>query len=145
MPELPEVETVVRTLRPAIVGRRILNAEFGALRVLRGLPLETAQALAGQRVRAIERYGKFIAIRLDRGYRQMRGHDGVDQRLLEIHGQQRIVFDNKHPDAAQWIVVVHRLNHDRFSEETHAVLNEKTVPELNGRQARMFPFATTSR
>src|SRR5438270_13037188 len=66
LPELPEVETVVRTLRPALVGRRILNAEFGQLRVLRGLPHDTARALAGQRVLAIERYGKFIAIRLER-------------------------------------------------------------------------------
>jgi formamidopyrimidine-DNA glycosylase len=80
VPELPEVETVVRTLRPAILGRRILNAEFGGLRVLRGLPLETAQALAGQRVRAIERYGKFIAMRLDRGYLVV--HLGMTGKLL---------------------------------------------------------------
>src|SRR4051794_12126204 len=80
VPELPEVETVVRSLRPAILGRRILNAEFGGLRVLRGLPLETAQALAGQRVRAIERYGKFIAMRLDRGYLVV--HLGMTGKLL---------------------------------------------------------------
>ena len=35
MPELPEVETVVRSIRP-LVGRRILSAEFSNLRVLRG-------------------------------------------------------------------------------------------------------------
>ncbi|HVW85646.1 MAG TPA: bifunctional DNA-formamidopyrimidine glycosylase/DNA-(apurinic or apyrimidinic site) lyase [Bryobacteraceae bacterium] len=80
MPELPEVETVVRTLRPAIVGRRILNAEFGQLRVLRGLPADTAQALAGQRVLAVERYGKFIAIRLERGYLVV--HLGMTGKLL---------------------------------------------------------------
>jgi formamidopyrimidine-DNA glycosylase len=80
VPELPEVETVVRTLRPAILGRRILNAEFGGLRVLRGLPIETARALAGQRVRAIERYGKFIAMRLDRGYLVV--HLGMTGKLL---------------------------------------------------------------
>jgi formamidopyrimidine-DNA glycosylase len=80
VPELPEVETVVRTLRPAIVGRRILNAEFGQLRVLRGLPLDTAAALAGQRVVAVERYGKFIAIRLERGYLVV--HLGMTGKLL---------------------------------------------------------------
>jgi formamidopyrimidine-DNA glycosylase len=80
LPELPEVETVVRTLRPAIVGRRILNAEFGQLRVLRGLPLDTAQSLAGQRIRSIERYGKFIAIRLERGYLVI--HLGMTGKLL---------------------------------------------------------------
>ena len=80
MPELPEVETVVRSLRPALVGRRILNAEFGQLRVLRGLPQETAAELAGQRVQAIERYGKFIAIRLERGYLVV--HLGMTGKLL---------------------------------------------------------------
>src|ERR1700686_4170356 len=80
MPEIPEVETVVRTLRPAIVGRRILNAEFRQLRVLRGSPHETMQALAGRRIKAIERHGKFIAIRLDRGYLVI--HLGMTGKLL---------------------------------------------------------------
>jgi formamidopyrimidine-DNA glycosylase len=80
LPELPEVETVVRTLRPSLVGRRILNAEFGQLRVLRGLPHDTAEALAGQRVEAIERYGKFIAIRLERGVLVV--HLGMTGKLL---------------------------------------------------------------
>jgi formamidopyrimidine-DNA glycosylase len=80
VPELPEVETVVRTLRPAITGRRILNAEFLGLRVLRGSPQDTAQALAGQRVRSIERHGKFIAIKLDRGYLVV--HLGMTGKLL---------------------------------------------------------------
>ena len=80
MPELPEVETVVRSLRPALVGRRILNAEFLQLRVLRGSPLETARALAGRRIEAVECYGKFIAIRLDRGYLVV--HLGMTGKLL---------------------------------------------------------------
>ena len=59
MPELPEVETVVRTLRPVIIGRRILNAEFRQLRVLIGDPSDTAQALAGRKVKGVDRHGKF--------------------------------------------------------------------------------------
>lgn len=80
MPELPEVETVVRTLRPALVGRKILNAEFGQLRVLRGLPADTASSLAGQKVKAIERHGKFIVIRLERGVLVV--HLGMTGKLL---------------------------------------------------------------
>ena len=71
---------MVRTLRPAIVGRRILNAEFGQLRVLRGLPEDTAQALAGQKVLSIDRHGKFIAIRLERGCLVV--HLGMTGKLL---------------------------------------------------------------
>jgi formamidopyrimidine-DNA glycosylase len=80
MPELPEVETVVRTLRPAIIGRRILTAEFTGLRVLIGSARKTANALAGRRVTGVERYGKFIAIRLDRGYLVV--HLGMTGKLL---------------------------------------------------------------
>ncbi|HWF07914.1 MAG TPA: bifunctional DNA-formamidopyrimidine glycosylase/DNA-(apurinic or apyrimidinic site) lyase [Bryobacteraceae bacterium] len=80
MPELPEVETVVRTLRPAIVGRRILNAEFTQLRVLIGSPGRTARQLAGRKIQSIERHGKFIAIRLDRGYLVV--HLGMTGKLL---------------------------------------------------------------
>jgi formamidopyrimidine-DNA glycosylase len=80
MPELPEVETVVRTLRPAIVGRRILNAEFRQLRVLVGSALKTAKALAGRKIQSIERHGKFIAIRLDRGFLVV--HLGMTGKLL---------------------------------------------------------------
>jgi formamidopyrimidine-DNA glycosylase len=80
MPELPEVETVVRTLRPAITGRRILNAEFTQLRILRGSPNETSSALSNRRIVAVERYGKFIAIRLDRGYLMV--HLGMTGKLL---------------------------------------------------------------
>jgi formamidopyrimidine-DNA glycosylase len=80
MPELPEVETVVRTLRPTIVGRRILNAEFTQLRVLIGSPLKTARELAGRKIQSIDRHGKFIAIRLDRGYLVV--HLGMTGKLL---------------------------------------------------------------
>lgn len=71
---------MVRTLRPALTGRRILNAEFGQLRVLRGLPHDTAQALAGQKIKSIERHGKFIAIRLERGFLVV--HLGMTGKLL---------------------------------------------------------------
>jgi formamidopyrimidine-DNA glycosylase len=80
MPELPEVETVVRSLRPVLVGRRILNAEFGKSRVLIGSAAKTVNALAGSRVESIERHGKFIAIRLDRGYLVV--HLGMTGKLL---------------------------------------------------------------
>ncbi len=80
MPELPEVETVVRTLRPAVVGRRILNAEFTGLRVLIGSARDTAESLIGRTIVAVERHGKFISLRLDRGFLVV--HLGMTGRLL---------------------------------------------------------------
>jgi formamidopyrimidine-DNA glycosylase len=80
VPELPEVETVVRSIAP-LVGRRIVAAEFRCLRVLRGGdPDEMAELVTGRRVTAIHRYGKFILIELDRGYLMV--HLGMTGRLL---------------------------------------------------------------
>jgi formamidopyrimidine-DNA glycosylase len=81
MPELPEVETVVRSLAP-LVGRRIVSAEFRSLRVLRGGdPDGMAAALAGRRIAGIERYGKFIVIPLEGGG-YLLIHLGMTGRLL---------------------------------------------------------------
>ena len=80
MPELPEVETVVRTLRPLVLGRRILNAEFTQPRILRGEPSEMSAFLAGRRITAINRHGKFIAIALDPGFLVV--HLGMTGKLL---------------------------------------------------------------
>ena len=80
MPELPEVETVVRSLRPLIEGRRILSAEFDGSRIFRGSAEGAAAELAGQRIEHVGRMGKFIAIRLDRG--ALAVHLGMTGRLL---------------------------------------------------------------
>ena len=81
MPELPEVETVVRSIRP-LVGRRIVSAEFSCLRVLRGGdPDAMAASLAGKRIAAVHRYGKFILVELaPAGYLMV--HLGMTGRLL---------------------------------------------------------------
>jgi formamidopyrimidine-DNA glycosylase len=63
VPELPEVETVVRSLK-GLAGRKILNAEFRKPRVLHGDPDESAACLRGRTIAAVERHGKFIVFRL---------------------------------------------------------------------------------
>jgi len=59
MPELPEVETVVRTLRPRLTGRTIVAAT--------GDPKLTPAAVIGQTIREVSRYGKYISLRFDQG------------------------------------------------------------------------------
>ena len=67
MPELPEVETVARSIAP-IVGRRILSAEFRCLRVLRGEdPDRMAARIQGRKIAGVKRYGKFILVSLSGG------------------------------------------------------------------------------
>ena len=67
MPELPEVETVTRSIAP-LVGRRIVTAEFRCLRVLRGGDPEVmSERLAGRKIAAIQRYGKYILVSIQGG------------------------------------------------------------------------------
>ena len=68
MPELPEVEHVVRALRPVVVGRRILAAELKLKRIAPGIsrPRFDGQ-LRDARVTAVGRRGKYILFELDSG------------------------------------------------------------------------------
>lgn len=67
MPELPEVETVRLGLRPALEGRKILDAQTrrGDLRV--PFPPCFAERLKGRTVRALTRRAKYILAELDSG------------------------------------------------------------------------------
>lgn len=63
MPELPEVENVVRSLRPLLVGSRLLRAhnKRPSLR----LPLPNWAPYVNQRFVSVERYGKYILVDFD--------------------------------------------------------------------------------
>jgi formamidopyrimidine-DNA glycosylase len=65
MPELPEVETVVRDLQPRLVGRRLAEIRSSQLTLRRPWRVEWNAALAGRRVEAVRRRGKWIVLDLD--------------------------------------------------------------------------------
>ena len=68
MPELPEVETVARDLRPRITGATIVDATTQWARTLRGIsPEDFAQGVAGRRVEGVSRRGKQIVVQLTGG------------------------------------------------------------------------------
>jgi len=67
MPELPEVEHVVRALRRAIVGRRILASEVNLSKLISPTaPAQFKRRLKGSTITGVSRRGKFILIELDR-------------------------------------------------------------------------------
>ncbi|HHC08482.1 MAG TPA: bifunctional DNA-formamidopyrimidine glycosylase/DNA-(apurinic or apyrimidinic site) lyase [Actinobacteria bacterium] len=69
MPELPEVETTRRLVAPHLVGRRIVDVEVRTPRVARrqGSPATLRRRAVGRRVRAVDRHGKNLLIRLSGG------------------------------------------------------------------------------
>jgi formamidopyrimidine-DNA glycosylase len=64
MPELPEVETVVRGLRAALPGRFIREVRLGKTDFIDD-PVALAERLPGCRIAGVTRLGKFICIGLD--------------------------------------------------------------------------------
>ncbi len=67
MPELPEVETVVRDLRGPLVGRRIRSVTTSPHPLRRKWDQSWETQLVGARVCEVRRRGKWIIVALDRG------------------------------------------------------------------------------
>lgn len=69
MPELPEVETIVRELRCAkIAGQKIIKIVIFWPPLIKGRPFFFKKQLAGKKIIALARRGKFIVFTLSGGY-----------------------------------------------------------------------------
>lgn len=84
MPELPEVETVVRDLRPLLVGRSFAKITVGRKALRRKWSRAWESHLVGQRVEAIQRRGKWIM--LDLGNPWLLVHLGMTGQFTVAHG-----------------------------------------------------------
>jgi formamidopyrimidine-DNA glycosylase len=98
MPELPDVETVVRMLRRTVVGRRI-----GPVRVLSPStirspsPRRFTRRIRGRTIERVTRRGKYLLIGLDRGltlvaHLRMTGDFAVVRRAAPVHRHTRVVL-----------------------------------------------------
>ncbi len=85
MPELPEVETVVRTLRPALCGRTITGVRAGPFARRLRLPWKPAwrDRLASRRILGVRRRGKWIIVDL-KGGEALLFHLGMTGRLRVV-------------------------------------------------------------
>jgi formamidopyrimidine-DNA glycosylase len=82
MPELPEVESVARSLRPRLVGRRVVSVETSGLALRR--PIDRARlrrACAGATVSSVRRIGKYLRIELSSGWTLV-AHLGMTGQLV---------------------------------------------------------------
>ena len=82
MPELPEVETVARGLQTLIAGRQILSVSLGKTDFMDD-PAAIEKELPGRRIVAVERYGKFLLIRL--GQAAGEGAQRAEESALLVH------------------------------------------------------------
>jgi formamidopyrimidine-DNA glycosylase len=98
MPELPEVETIVRGLRPVLDGRRIVSIELRRADLRRPFPPDLRQCLTGALVTGLSRRAKYGLIATDRGdtlvfHLGMSGRWRIDPAEIGLHDHVLIETD----------------------------------------------------
>ena len=68
MPELPEVETVMRGLIPVLLGRSIVGVELRRSGLRFPFPVDFAARLKGRQILGLHRRAKYILVNLDDGH-----------------------------------------------------------------------------
>lgn len=101
MPELPEVETVVRGLTPVWNGRRFTRVEARRPDLRFPLPQDLGQRLVGARVTELSRRAKYGLVHTDRGdtmifHLGMSGRMRLDPSEIEKHDHVIFETDNGH-------------------------------------------------
>jgi len=119
MPELPEVETIARNLRPALVGRRVMSVRLLWARTLEMPDANQFQArTCGQTIHEIGRRGKFLIITLSTEYLlihlRMSGDLRVepdvgaaathDRLIILLDDGNRLVFNDTRKFGRAWLV-----------------------------------------
>lgn len=106
MPELPEVETTIRGLRPLLEGRRLVRVEARRGDLRRAFPPDLRQRLTGATVTGLSRRAKYGLIATDRGdtlvfHLGMSGRWRIDPEELGAHdhfvletGEERVLALN---------------------------------------------------
>ncbi len=104
MPELPEVETMVRELRPRLIGRTIAAVTLSHDNLLAGVTRRTlVSGLRGRRIHAIHRRAKHALIETDR--RILDVQPGMSGGLLHLSAPRQ-------GEAARYDVLTCRLDDD---------------------------------
>jgi len=95
MPELPEVETVVRGLRAPLIGRTVEDVWYELPKVIGNpTPEEFSARIRGQTFRAINRRAKFIICELDRDILAVH---------LKMTGRLYVSDDRAGADDDRWV------------------------------------------
>jgi formamidopyrimidine-DNA glycosylase len=87
MPELPEVETIARDLRPQLAGRRIESVQLTRDPAIRRRlvrypnPTRFLRSLRGRTIRSVERRGKYLVLPLDKDGERLVVHLGMTGHL----------------------------------------------------------------
>lgn len=90
MPELPEVESLRRTLEAPLVGRRIVSVRVGEPRLRRRVEASFKDLVVGRTIESLSRRGKYLIFNLSDGGAII-AHLGMSGTLTHRH----VDFDNR--------------------------------------------------
>ena len=150
MPELPEVETFARQLKPALVGKTILSADLRWSRTLaKPSPKKFKQQIEGQKIIDIGRRAKYLNIQLKDFnliiHLRMSGDLLIrnstispakhDRLILKLSGNKSLAFNDTRKFGRVWLTanveeVFSKLGPEPFSKEftpqwLHTALHNK--------------------
>jgi formamidopyrimidine-DNA glycosylase len=109
MPELPEVEAVVRTLRPLVQGRGIRCVHvFHPIATKPQAASHVTRQAQGRRIRMVDRKGKYVLLVLDRGLLTM--HFRLDGQLLWFSNDKELMKRANQSEIAVHVDVAFELD-----------------------------------
>ena len=143
MPELPEVETVVRTVAARLAGRRLLKVRCFTHKAW----ARTVRKAEGQLVHNVRRYGKFILLELDEGLLAIHlgmtgkllasGKQGPYTRAVLVLDGDTVVFDDvRQFGSVRWL----EQEPGRLGPDALAIPAEEFLRRLRSRKAKLKPL-----
>lgn len=138
MPELPEVETVVRGLAPVLSGQRFAHVQLRRPDLRFPLPAQFAERLEGRRIESVTRRAKYILAHLEGGlvlamHLGMTGRFSVRAPAGKPKGRKAVAGD-----SVQLGDYVYEHGHDARHDHIVFTLRNGTVVTYN--DARRFGY-----
>lgn len=133
MPELPEVETVVRSLQPRLLGKKIKSVSCGKHKLRKPWLPQWTKLVSEKQILNLERRGKWILIKLSQPELCLVVHLGMTGRLQVCESSEppmphtHLVFTLNHgeeelryhdPRRFGSVRLCHTVNNHRFPEES---------------------------
>ena len=136
MPELPEVETVAADLRPHLVGKTIVRVELRFPTIVRHPePFLFEGGIAGRRIEALTRRGKYILFHLDGG-ELLVVHLGMTGQLRYVKPEEPLL---NHTHAILGLDDRHELRYTDVRRFGRILLGTEEELVANGKLPRLGP------
>ena len=108
MPELPEVETIKRGLKPELVGQKIVSVDVRVPKLFIGFP----EMIIGQKVLDIDRRAKILIISFEKN--TLAVHLKMTGQLIYVPNNSQAAIGGGHPDKAYLAELPHKYSHIIF-------------------------------